>query len=259
MKVFISSSGARSKALAETLQQWLPLVIQASEPWLSSEMTKGIRWSPEISSKLEESRIGVICLTPENLTAPWILFEAGAISKTKDASVCTFLLDVSAADVEPPLGQFQHTLPNKVDMQRLVRDINSAAAAGGEKAVTEKALEETFLAFWPRLETRLGEISAAGKPKHSAVRTERQLIEEVLEIVRGMDRRFSTGSVGSFRAAELPDLIAEDLLARRNLGLPALKEPFPGPTFTKLDPGEVGLLSEVLKRADKAVKTGKKP
>ena len=42
--------------------------------------------------------------------APWILFEAGALAKIKNARVCTLLLDIKKADVEPPPGQFQATL-----------------------------------------------------------------------------------------------------------------------------------------------------
>jgi hypothetical protein len=35
----------------------------------------------EISKELEQSKIGIIAMTEENLTSPWIMFEAGAISK----------------------------------------------------------------------------------------------------------------------------------------------------------------------------------
>jgi hypothetical protein len=46
----------------------------------------------------------VICLTPENLTAPWLLVEAGDLSKLlKDAYVFTYLIDVEPTAVTGPL------------------------------------------------------------------------------------------------------------------------------------------------------------
>jgi hypothetical protein len=35
MKVFLSWSGNRSKMLANTLREWLPLVLHYLEPWVS--------------------------------------------------------------------------------------------------------------------------------------------------------------------------------------------------------------------------------
>jgi len=57
MKVFISWSGDRSRAMAEALQEWLRLVIQAVEPWISTEMRKGVKWNPEMSTKLEDVKV----------------------------------------------------------------------------------------------------------------------------------------------------------------------------------------------------------
>jgi hypothetical protein len=37
MKVFLTWSGTKSKRIAEILRDWLPNVIQALEPWISSE------------------------------------------------------------------------------------------------------------------------------------------------------------------------------------------------------------------------------
>ncbi len=188
MKVFLSWSGDRSKAVAETLQDWLPLVIQVVEPWLSSEMTKGVSWVTELRDRLEESNLGIFCLTTDNLTAPWLLFEAGAISKTKNALACTLLLDLKDADVEPPLALFQHTTTSKADVLRLVKTINSAVAAAGEKALSEKRLEETFTTYWPRLEAKLQEAASQSPETRPAHRGERELLEELLETVRGLDR-----------------------------------------------------------------------
>jgi hypothetical protein len=48
MKVFISWSGAQSKAAAHALKEWLPDVIQNLSPWMSDlDIAAGRRWSPE--------------------------------------------------------------------------------------------------------------------------------------------------------------------------------------------------------------------
>ena len=118
MRVFLCWSGNRSKKIAEVLNDWLPLVINAVEPWMSPNIEKGVRWGLEIAEKLEESKVGIICLTKENLNENWILFEAGALSKTKDDHTCKFLLDLKHTDIEYPLRQFQVTKFEKEDFCR---------------------------------------------------------------------------------------------------------------------------------------------
>lgn len=67
MKVFISWSGDTSRQVAEALRDWLPDVIQQLEPFLSSkDIASGLKWQDEISSKLDETTFGVICLTKDN-------------------------------------------------------------------------------------------------------------------------------------------------------------------------------------------------
>jgi len=188
MKVFLSWSGQRSKAAAEALGNWTARIIQAVDPWISSAMDKGTRWQSEIADHLEEAKVGIVCLTASNLSEPWILFEAGALSKTKGSYVCTFLLDIGAADVEPPLGQFQHTTFEKEQVFKLMQTINRCVEANAERGLTEANLETMFETFWPRLESDLRE--AMTREEGEVVRrADRQLLEEVLEILRGQEQR----------------------------------------------------------------------
>ena len=71
----------------------------------------GKRWSPEIAKQLDETRFGIVCLTAENLEAPWICFEAGACSKSveSDAYVVPYLHEVARSEVVGPLADFQMT------------------------------------------------------------------------------------------------------------------------------------------------------
>src|SRR5581483_298169 len=83
IRVFLSWSGHRSRAMAAILHEWLPKVLQSVEPWMSTDdIQKGRRWSVEIGANLQKHRVGIICVTPENLSAPWLLFEAGALSRS---------------------------------------------------------------------------------------------------------------------------------------------------------------------------------
>jgi hypothetical protein len=185
MKVFLSWSGTRSKRVADSLGKWLPRVIQAVEPWVSSEMDKGSRWPEQIASHLEEAKVGIICVTRDNADAPWLLFEAGALSKTKDAYVCTFLLNLSPSDVEWPLAQFQHTQVSKDDVKKLVETVNRIVEKVGEHALAAATLDDTYEMWWARLEQELKEI-AESEESPTPMRKEREILEELLQLVRSI-------------------------------------------------------------------------
>jgi|ERR1017187_6709341 hypothetical protein len=182
MNVFISWSGDRSLAVAQALRDWLPNVIQALEPWLSaSDIEQGTRWSTEVSLQLQESRVGIVCLTPENLREPWILFEAGALSKTiANTFVCTYLIDLEITDVSWPLAMFQATKADKEPTRKLLQSINKALE---KKALTEARLDEIFDVWWPKLEEKLAAIpKPAPSEKHQP--NERTLLSELISLAR---------------------------------------------------------------------------
>ncbi|MBC6999959.1 TIR domain-containing protein [Cytophaga sp. FL35] len=195
MKIFLSWSGNKSKLIAESLREWLEQVIQSTEPWISTSIEKGKKWSKEISDKLEESKVGIICLTRENLNAPWILFEAGAISKSSDSYVCTFLTDISSpTEITGPLSSFQHTKFQKEELLKLLRTINSRIKESkGGKSLNEKSLEDVFEIFYPKLETRITEILEV-TPEQVAennIRSDRELLEEIVESQRSLKERIN--------------------------------------------------------------------
>ena len=189
MKVFISWSGERSKSLAEVLSQWLPGVIQAVKPYYSpDDIAKGSRWSTEIAEELEKSRVGLICVTRENLDAPWIMFEAGALSKLGKSRVCPILFGVDPTDIQGPLVQFQAAKFEKEDLQRVVRMINKEL---GDLALTSSVLDNVFEMFWPKLEENVQELMESfEEPPSPRPRSERDLLEEVLELARSLAQGF---------------------------------------------------------------------
>ena len=59
--VFISWSGARSRAIADALREWLPAVIQTARPFMSeTDIDKGSRGLDEIVRALEGIKVGII-------------------------------------------------------------------------------------------------------------------------------------------------------------------------------------------------------
>lgn len=197
MKIFLSWSGPQSRGVAEALNDWLPRVIQAVRVFYSPDIEKGAKWSGEIDDALEGTSFGIVCLTPQNLKSEWIHYEAGALSKMREARVWTFLLDLTPGDVGQPLGRFQHTVAEKEDVLKLVRTINSQLAAAGAIPLPDRLLDEIFDDSWPRLGTRLEaarQMSQQGEnnvSESAASRDDRAMLEEILELLRDQQRRLN--------------------------------------------------------------------
>lgn len=190
MKVFISWSGQRSRKTAMLLHGWLPQLINEIEPWMSDiDINSGGDWGDEIRQQLNAAQFGIICVTPGNMKREWLLFEAGALSRqVKDASsrVAPFLIGFNEkSDLRFPLARFQATEPTLEDMRKLLISINSQCAAPRTQAQLEDALE----AYWPKFIGPYEAIRDSGPLSTPRRRSERDLILEVLGILRGLDKR----------------------------------------------------------------------
>jgi len=160
MRVFVSWSGVRSQIVAEALREWLPCLFPTVLPWLSlSDVQPGTRWARELGEAFDQSQFGILCLTTENFDAPWVLFEAGALSKALDvARVVPYLLDIAAEQLPGPLSQFQAVHADKTGTQRLVRAI---AETDPETIRPPNLLDRVFQLWWPQLEAQLARANGA--------------------------------------------------------------------------------------------------
>lgn len=164
MKVFLSWSGEISHKVAIVFRDWLPSVIQALEPYVSSEdIDKGARWSTDIAEELENSTFGILCVTKENIETPWLNFEAGALSKSMNKSyVSPFLFDIKRSEVNGPILQFQSTIFEKEDIKKLILTLNKAC---GESLLSEERITKTFDVWYPSLEEQLKIINTQSENK----------------------------------------------------------------------------------------------
>jgi hypothetical protein len=160
MKVFICWSGDRSGRIAAFLREWLPSVLQNIDPFMSTEdIGKGLRWTDQLSSQLEVANFGIVCLTPENLSAPWLHFEAGALSKLTRSHVVPILFQLKSSDVQGPLSQFQAVALDKhEEMLRLLTGISEAA---GTKP--DSNWRRTFQGLWHQVTEQVDAIAAENK------------------------------------------------------------------------------------------------
>jgi hypothetical protein len=214
MRIFISWSGDRSRALAAALHGWLPVVLHYVQPWMSSaNIRSGDRWGTEVAQQLDTCDFGILCLTPENLTSAWILFEAGALAKSvSKGRVVPLVLDLDVAEITFPLGQFQARKADEESVRALVRDINKSAPT----PLLEQNLEVALTALWPSVRDKIQEIPAAAE-KRPPKRSTEDVLEELVLTVRRLDARF--GELTTTR----PHATAEDQAVISGVTLGALK------------------------------------
>ncbi len=219
MRIFLSWSGPLSHKVALELYDWLPQVIQVIEPFISSEgIEKGTRWGNEIAQNLESLDVGILCLTRENIHAPWLNFEAGALSKSLNESrVIPFLFAMERSDVTWPLAQFQSTIYEKNDIQKMLLTI---ARIAKEPRLNEAVILRSFEQWWPTLEGKLSNLStqaslAVGDESKLNPRRTDDILEELLELARSQERSLNeigSSLLGDTRRTSRPTIDVVDLL-----------------------------------------------
>jgi hypothetical protein len=237
MKVFISWSGTLSGEVADQLRRWLPRVVQTVDPYLSSEDNyKGVRWRDEVAKALESSDYGIICVTPENISSPWMNFEAGALSKKLDGSyVSPFLIRLKPSDLNSgPLAQFQSTVYHDYeDVFKLIKSINSAS----ERSLQPEQLGDVFHHWWPILKNPLESLVKDHYAKEPVQARDgaADKLEEILVLLRGQQK-----------------VIADLRQSREPVGLNAAPKVVNGVDFSLIQ----SLLTEAYSVADEAAKPG---
>lgn len=207
MKVFISWSGDLSRQVAEELRQWLPMMLQAIQPYVSTEDTyKGTRWNEVIAHELEDSNYGILCITSDNFSKPWLNFEAGALSNSLRSFVSPFLVNIKASDITGPLTQFQATNFTYADIKRLIESINTAMGA----PLKEAQLAKTFQILWPTLDRGIKKAISDHTVSPSTSRPTRsveEMLSELVVLARQQQKSFAEFSQSNSPTPDAPKVI----------------------------------------------------
>ena len=182
MKLFISWSGDASRQIAALFREWLPMINQHIEPYMSEEdIEKGSHWSTQVRRELETTSYGIVILTPENTKSIWLHFEAGAIAKSVlEGRLSPVLFGLKPSDVHQPLSLFQTTTFEQTDMLRLARAINAAI---GDEARSERDVEKLFNSLWPQLQEGVLPLIKSSQASPQTARTPTGEIENILQEV----------------------------------------------------------------------------
>ena len=162
MKIFLSWSGSKSHEVALLMKSWFEDLLVSIETFISSEIIGGRRWRHIITEELKNCSCGVIFITRDNQTNPWLMFEAGALSNRIDeALVIPILIDLKQAEVIDPLNSFQCRKFNKEGIFQVTRDIASYMQ---DKAPSKARLDKTMLYYWKSLEEDINKLHATLDP-----------------------------------------------------------------------------------------------
>jgi hypothetical protein len=136
-------------------------------------------------------------LTPEALSAPWLNFETGAISKGIGQNrLAPILLELAKPDVSGPLALFQLADFNREEIFQVIQSLNKSFE---EQRLTEEILKRAFDRWWPDLERDVSAILKSTPSKKAPEKSQRELSDEILlntrEILKEIGRsRLSTNT-----------------------------------------------------------------
>lgn len=149
------------------------------------DIEKGDNWDKTISTELSQCNYGIICLTSDNTSAPWINFEAGAIAKSLDSKITALMVNIKPSDIKGPLSRYQATKFEKNDFFQLVSAINKSL----ETPLDHRILQNTFDTMWTALEREANSVIEQYSSSKAVQDTSKELpenepLEEILQLLR---------------------------------------------------------------------------
>jgi hypothetical protein len=184
-EIFISWSLPLSKEIALALKDWLEVVFTECRVFMSdADIDTGTVPMERIRRELDRSSRGIIVLTRENQSRPWINFEAGnlfASFETERSRVIPLLVDFdSPSDLPGPLGQLlQASLLSEVGMEEIARSL--CHAFGLDLDLKHRIAERFLPDFWAACERARAQSDAGPAPRRIEDK-----VDEMLELVRFM-------------------------------------------------------------------------
>jgi hypothetical protein len=160
MQTFISFSGPLSKEVGKLIHQLIDEVCPVTSPWISDiDVEQGENWFNDIAERINNTDRGIVVITKQNLSSPWIWWEAGALAgRTGFANVDAVLVDADFRDLSgSPLSAYQATTINDRErVCRLITQLNNASPSPRKV----QTLQGLFGKLWPQFESSVADLVA---------------------------------------------------------------------------------------------------
>ncbi|MCZ6691821.1 MAG: hypothetical protein O7H41_19720 [Planctomycetota bacterium] len=227
LKVFIGWSKEPAGKIAVHLQELIELCVGNVAISRSHTIPKGAFSGLEISSYLDESLVGVFCLTRNNKRSHWMHWEAGALSAgmkqegDKDdpskKRVCPILFGIKNFDLDRPFQDLQTTnFEDPEDMKALIDGLAERHEGGNSQTAVDKHWKSYWTPFQATVTELLKKFEESGDepPRADLQDWQERLLQLTLQIKQGLERGASlshrstvelAGQLGSYLEALGPD------------------------------------------------------
>lgn len=171
--------------MAQAIYKCLPSLFDDAKPWISTENRSGSIWLPEIDKQLSDTDFGIVCVSKQNQGAPWLNYEAGALSRKVDAKrelMPVLLVDFDdTVEVKGPVTGFQMKFATLDGFYSIMKDLNESELGPGiDKDILRKRVELN----WPTIESEVQKVKTSHESQEAQKRTEDDKYEELLVTVR---------------------------------------------------------------------------
>lgn len=205
LNIFVSWSGSASQGVASLLRDWLPYVLQGAKLFVSThDINKGTKWTAALWDVLSTYDCAIVVVTKENLNAPWILFEAGALSKTLSSRTIPLLCDISRGEMSgSPLSHLQNATAEKDDLAGLVHSLNASQS----DPIEHNRLTAAFEKWWPDFDSEFKKIKFQAHQHDSQTKASDgdrfAKIEQSLELILKFMNSASRGGANTISAKDI--------------------------------------------------------
>lgn len=183
-KVFISWSKSPAREIAEALKELMEKIFP--DPNISFFVSSadkggthaGDRFRSILDSNLETSNYGILILTKNNYSQPWIMFESGALSKDSQISkIVPVFFNRDKNNLEEPLKPFNNIQFKKDDFEQLAYSIKMAQFETKElNSDQTNTINDSIEKHWAKFENKV----------NNAIENHQTNIEEITENVTSL-------------------------------------------------------------------------